>query len=124
VKNITNQQLGGNLANQSNPRRAVSKTAPARSLCFENMASASRFLLLELPLDEFIKGLSHKNTLSKTNRDVSLLKEFLRAKEVDKEIENLEAKELDEVLCAVIVEVKKKDGGEYEPTTLRFEGYV
>ena len=34
-------------------------------------------------------------------------------------MENLEAKELDEVLCAFIVSVKKKDGGEYEPTTLR-----
>ena len=53
------------------------------SLCFENMASASRFLPLELPLHEFFEGLSNKNTLSKTNRDVSLLKEFLRAKEVD-----------------------------------------
>ena len=83
------------------------------------MASASRFVPLELPLDEFIEEQSNKNTLSKTIRDVSLLKEFLRAKEVDKEIENLEAKELDEVLCAFIVEVKKKDGGEYEPTTLR-----
>ena len=61
--------------------------------------------------------------MSKTNWNVSLLKEFLRAKEVDKEIENLEAKELDEVQCAFIMEVKKKDGGEYEPTTLRFEGY-
>ena len=88
------------------------------------MASASRFVPLELPLDEFIEEQSNKNTLSKTNREVSLLKEFLRAKEVDKEIENLEAKELDEVLCAFIVEVKKKVGGEYEPTTLRFEGYV
>ena len=88
------------------------------------MASASRFVPLELPLDEFIEELSNKNTLSKTNRDVSLLKEFLIAKEVDKEIKNLETKELDEVLCAFIVEVKKKDGGEYEPTTLRFEGYV
>jgi len=58
------------------------------------MASASRFVPLELPLDEFIEEQSNKNTLSKTNRDVSLLKEFLRAKEVDKEIENLEAKEL------------------------------
>ena len=115
VKNITNQQHleWNHLANQSKalkwlPRHAVSKTAPAQSLCFENMASASRFLPLELPLDEFIEELSNKNTLSKTNRDVSLLKEFLRAKEVDKEIENLEAKELDEVLCAFIVEVKKK----------------
>ena len=61
-----------------------------------------------MPLDEFIEEQSNKNTLSKTNRDVSLLKEFLIAKEVDREIKNLEAKELDEVLCAFIVEVKKK----------------
>jgi len=72
------------------------KKAPARRLCFANMASASRFVPLELPLDEFIKEQSNKNTLSITSRDVSLLKEFLRAKEVDKEIENLETKELDE----------------------------
>jgi len=72
------------------------------------MASASRVVPLELPLDEFIEEQSTKNTLRKTNRDVSLLKEFLRVKEVDKEIENLKAKELDEVLCAFIVEVKKK----------------
>ena len=72
------------------------------------MASASRFVPLELPLDEFIEEQSNKNTLSKTIRDVSLLKEFLRAKEVDKEIENLEAKEHDEELYAFIVEVKKK----------------
>jgi len=71
------------------------------------MASTLRFVPLESPLDEFIEELSNKNTLSKTNRDVSLLKEFLRAKEVEKEIENLEAKELDEVLCAFVVEVKK-----------------
>ena len=69
------------------------------------MASASRFLPLKLPLDEFIEELSNKNTLSETNRDVSLLKEFVRAKEADKEIENLEVKELHEVLCAFIVEV-------------------
>jgi len=88
-------------------------------LCFENTASASCFVPLELLLDEFIEEQTNKNKLSKTNRGVSLLKEFLRAKEVDKEIENLEAKELDELLCAFIVEVKKKDRGEYEPTTLR-----
>jgi len=83
------------------------------------MASASRFVPLQLPLDEFIEEQSNKNTLNKTNRDVSLLKELLRAKEHDKEIENLEGKELDEVLCAFIVEVKKKDRGEYELTSLR-----
>ena len=72
------------------------------------MASASRFVPLQLPLDEFIEGQENKHTLSKTNRDVSLLKEFLRAKEIDEEIENIEAKVLDEILCGFIVEVKKK----------------
>ena len=83
------------------------------------MASASRFVPLQLPLAEFIEEQANKNTLSKTNRDVSLLKEFLRAKEIDKELKNIEAKVLDEILCTFIVEVKKKDGGECEPTTLR-----
>ena len=32
----------------------------------------------------------------------------MRAKEIDKEVENIEAKELDEILSAFIVEVKKK----------------
>jgi len=64
-------------------------------------------------------SLLRSNQTKIRNRDVSLLKKFLRAKEVDEEIENLEAKELDEVLCAFILEVKKRDGGEYEPTTLR-----
>ena len=82
------------------------------------MASASRFVPLQLPLAEFIEEPANKNTLSKTNRDASLLKEFLRAKEMHKELENIEAKVLDEILCTFIVEVKKKDGGEYEPTTL------
>ena len=72
------------------------------------MASASRFVPLQLPLTEFIEEQANKNTLSKTNRDVSLLKEFLRAKEIDKELKNIEAKVLDEILCTFIVEVKKK----------------
>ena len=72
------------------------------------MASASRFVPLQLPLDEFIEGQENKHTLSKTNRDVSLLKEFLRAKEIDEELENIKAKVLDEILCRFIVEVKKR----------------
>ena len=70
--------------------------------------ASARFVPLEFPLDEFIDKQANKNTLSKTNRDVTLLKEFLRTKEIDKEMENLEAKELDEVLCAFIVSVKKR----------------
>ena len=81
--------------------------------------ASARFVPLEFSLDKFIDKQANKNTLSKTNRDVALLKEFLRMKEIDKEMEKWGAKQLDEVLCAFIVSVKKKDGGEYEPTTLR-----
>ena len=72
------------------------------------MASASRFVPLQLPLADFIEEHANKNTLSETKRDVSLLKEFLRAKQIDKGLENIEAKVLDEILCTFIVEVKKK----------------
>ena len=95
------------------------KNSARSKFVFRKHGFGFTFCSSELLLAEFIEEQSNKNTLSKTNRDVSLLKEFLRAKEVDKEIEDLEAKELDAVLCAFIVEVKKKDGGEYEPTTLR-----
>jgi len=84
------------------------KNSASSKFVFQKHGFGFTFCSLELPLDEFIEEQSNKNTLSKTNRDVSLLKEFLRVKEVDKEIENLEAKELDEVLCAFIVEVKKR----------------
>ena len=70
--------------------------------------ASARLVPLEFPLDEFIDKQANKNTLSKTNSDVALLKEFLRTKEIDKEMENLEAKELDQVLCAFIVSVKKR----------------
>ena len=80
-------------------------------------------------LSEFIEEQAYNNTLSKSNRDISLLKKLLRAKEIDKELENIEAKVFSEILCTFIVKVKKKDAGEYEPTTLRsfissFEHYL
>ena len=81
------------------------------------MASV-RFVPPETTLEAFIEEQANKNTLSKTKRDVSLLKEFMRMKGRDEEFENIELRELDEILCAFILAVKKKDGEEYEPTTL------
>ena len=45
------------------------------------MAEQSRrFVSLDKPIDKFIEDQKHKNTLSKTRRDVSLLTEFLNSK--------------------------------------------
>jgi len=48
------------------------------------MASA-RFVPPETALQAFIDEQENKNTLSKTKRDVSLLKEFMRMKRKDEE---------------------------------------
>ena len=72
------------------------------------MASA-RFVPPETTLEAFIEEQANKNTLSKTKRDVSLLKEFMRIRKgKDEEFENIEPRELDEIPCAFILAVKKK----------------
>ena len=81
--------------------------------------ASSRFVPPETTLEAFIEEQANKNTLNKTKRDVSLLKEVMRMNGKEEEFENIEPRGLDEILCAFILAVKKKDGEEYEPTTLR-----
>ena len=81
--------------------------------------ASTRFVPPETTLEASIEEQANKNTLSKTKRDLSLLKEFIRMKGKEEELENIEPKELDQIQCAFILSVKKKDGEEYEPTTLR-----
>ena len=71
------------------------------------MASA-RFVPPESSLGDFVEEQTNKDTLSKTKRDVLLLKEFMRTKGKDEEFENIEPRELDEILCAFILAVKKR----------------
>jgi site-specific recombinase XerD len=68
---------------------------------------ASRFVQIECPIEEFIQKQANKNTLSKTTRDLALLKECLKAKQVDKDVENIEPSELNELVSAFLVKVKK-----------------
>ena len=79
----------------------------------------SRFVSLDVPVDEFIQNQENKNTLSKTKRDLALLTEYLETKNVQQNLEEIQPRDLDELLSAFLVEVRKKDGDEYEPTTLR-----
>ena len=60
-------------------------------------------------LEAFIEEQANKNMLSKTKRDVSFLKEFIRMNGRDEEFEKIEPRELDQILCAFILAVKKKD---------------
>jgi hypothetical protein len=57
--------------------------------CFQSKCQKSKcFVQIECPIEEFIQANKNKNTLSKTTRDLALLKEFLKAKQVDKDVKH------------------------------------
>ena len=80
---------------------------------------SSRFVSVGCSLDEFVQHQENKNTLSKTQRDVSLLKKILVSRNELREIENIDAKDLDVIIANFLLQVRKKDGEQYEPTSLR-----
>ena len=87
---------------------------------FLRMAEQSRrFVSLDKPIDKFIEDQKNKNTLSKTRRDVSLLTEFLNSKNESRKIEEIPPKELNEYISEFIVGVRRKDGEDFEPSSLR-----
>ena len=84
------------------------------------MAEQSRrFLSLDKPIDKFIEDQKNKNTLSKTRRGVSLLTEFPSSKNESRKIEEISPKELNEYISEFIVAVRRKDGEDFEPSSLR-----
>ncbi|XP_060573052.1 uncharacterized protein KIAA1958 homolog isoform X3 [Ruditapes philippinarum] len=71
-------------------------------------------------IENFI-DLSHqnKNTLRKTTGDTSLFKSFCETKEEFRSLEMIPPYQLNQLLCEFILSVTKKNGTEYEPTSLR-----
>ena len=61
----------------------------------------------------------NKNTLRKTHGDTSLFKSFCETKEEFRNLEMIPPYQLNQLLCEFILSVTKKNGSEYEPTTLR-----
>ena len=80
---------------------------------------STRFEHLEKSIDDYIIEQQNKYTRAKTTRDVKLLTEFLREKHEQRNPEDTEAKELNEYLCKFILSVKRKDGKDFEPFSLR-----
>ena len=66
----------------------------------------NRFVSVNYSLEEFVQHQKNKNTLSKTQRDVSLLKKFL----VSSNEENIEARDLNVLIANLLLQVWKKDG--------------
>lgn len=81
--------------------------------------ASSRFVSVDSSVEEFINRQQNKNTLSKTQRDITLLEKFLSSKNERKNIEEIEPKALDNYIANFLLQVRKKDGEQYEPSSLR-----
>ena len=66
----------------------------------------NRFVSVNYSLEAFVQHQKNKNTLSKTQRDVSLLKKFL----VSRNEENIEARDPNVLIANFLLQVWKKDG--------------
>jgi hypothetical protein len=69
--------------------------------------------------DNFLKENENENTRKKTTSDMNLFGTYLVQTGEKAEIENLSAESLNEKFSTFLLSVRKKDGSEYEPTTLR-----
>lgn len=69
--------------------------------------------------DDFLKQNQNKNTKRKTDSDMRLFLSFLMSKNEVRKPEFIPPDILNSLLCEFILGVTKKDGTEYEPTTLR-----
>ena len=73
------------------------------------MASVQKYILTQRP----------ENSVKKTEYDLHVWKRlFLEVGEARK-IEEIPADELNILICQFLVEIKKEDGGSYEPATLQ-----
>ena len=77
-----------------------------------------QFTLLEGTVDDFIGDQENKNTQVKTDKDIILLKTFLRTKGNSRNVEEIPPANLDEFLNEFILTARTKEGKDYEPTFL------
>ena len=69
-----------------------------------------RFPALQKSVNKFIKEQKNKQTLAKNRRDVGLLSEFLKSKQENWKIEEIQPHDLNDFLSEFIVAVKEKMG--------------
>ena len=82
---------------------------------------SERFLSLnDTDVDDFIEEEEENiNTKKKTELDLALVNSFIFKEKENRRLEEIPPQELDLYLSKFILAVKKKNGDEYEPTTLR-----
>ncbi|CAH3192328.1 unnamed protein product, partial [Porites evermanni] len=81
---------------------------------------ASRFASIsDKEVKEFTEKLENENTKKKTLYDIKVFKEYLDAYDEKREIEDITPVELQEIIKKFVLAARKKNGEEYEPSSLR-----
>ena len=81
---------------------------------------ASRFVSsTSFDVDSFITENENKNTQLKTKQDLNLIHSYLASQAEFRQIHEIPPDHLCEFICGFLYSVRKKDGGEYEPVSLR-----
>ena len=81
---------------------------------------ASRFASIsDEEVKEFTEKLENENTKKKTLYDIKVFKEYLDACDEKREIEDITPVELQEIIKKFVLAVRKRNGEECEPSSLR-----
>ena len=84
----------------------------------ENMAE--RFVTFDIrEVEDFIDNEECSDTRKKTKSDMALLSSFMAKEKENRQLEEIPPQELDNYLSRFLLSVRKKNGDEYEPSTLR-----
>ena len=82
--------------------------------------TSKRFVkFTEEEIASFTEHQENANTKKKTVPDLKLFNEFLNSEEEERKIENIPAAELQHLAKKFVLGVRKKNGEEYEPSSLR-----
>ncbi|KAK3088308.1 hypothetical protein FSP39_017339 [Pinctada imbricata] len=73
----------------------------------------------ESEIDNSVHNQTNKNTLSKTMYDLKLLRNYLYSIGDQRSIETIPVCELSQILCKFFLGIRKSDGSNYEPSSLR-----
>ena len=84
----------------------------------ETSVEASRTSESQEEIEGFINNQKSANSTKKTTTDMNTLSRFMKTIGMSENVESLPASELDHLLCKFFMNIRKKNGEEYEPDTI------
>lgn len=109
----------GDCATSPIPEKEQNSCTTTSAPSVETSKSAEFIELNNEDIQKFVKEQENKSTLRKTLGDIEKFNRFLRMKGEKREMKDIAPDELDIFVANFILSVRKADGGEYEPSTIR-----